>query len=82
MAQELKDTDLTATQGPGRHSNYPWAEWTNGSVWECRQGEDFKTSVQSFKSVLRYQARQRGIRVVTQIDGLSKIRFQFLDGAS
>jgi len=47
----------------GRPPKYLWDELTDGSIWKAHQGEDFASTVDSFRTLLRYQARIRQMPV-------------------
>ena len=77
MAQELiGESLLNSGTGRGRPSSYPWALWINGSVWEVKKGVDFQSTLMSFRTSLRYEARKRGMAVT--IRALEEgFKFQF-----
>ena len=64
----------------GRPEKYNWDELTDGSIWKAQQGEDFDTKTDSFRTLLRYQARRRGIPVEIHSRG-QIVWFRFLRGA-
>src|SRR3954453_6112438 len=35
---------------------YPWSEWTDGSVWEIRRGEDYDASTENMRVNLHMRA--------------------------
>jgi hypothetical protein len=68
-------------QMPDRR-RYPWAQWTDGSVWEIRRGEDYDAATENMRVNLHMRADALTIKVRTR-----KVRdengeglvFQFLD---
>lgn len=67
MARKLKNFDFEKERNDiiSRPYRYPWEKWLDGSVWELTIGEDFKTSVQSFRSNAFYNAKIRGMKIRT-----------------
>src|SRR5579859_7394588 len=67
---------------PGSPQRYPWREWTDGSVWEIRRGEDFGVATESMRVNLHMRAeavsRKVRTRKVTDDRGEALI-FQFLE---
>lgn len=71
---------------PGDHGpaprRYPWAEWTDGGVWEIRRGDDYDASTENMRVNLHMKADQLAQKVRTkkvrdeQGEGLV---FQFFD---
>jgi hypothetical protein len=72
---------------PGEQSRaprrYPWDEWTDGSTWEIRRGEDYDVVSENMRVNLHMKADSLGCKVRThkfgdddQGEGLI---FQFLD---
>jgi len=63
MARQVDPGDV-----PIRHpkAKYPWHEWTNGSWWLARSGEDFTCHYDAFRSALYVRARRMGLKVVTR----------------
>src|SRR6266540_2767348 len=61
---------------------YPWDEWTDGSVWEIRRGEDYDVATENMRVNLHMKAKGLAARVRTkkvrdeQGEGLV---FQFYD---
>jgi hypothetical protein len=61
---------------------YPWSDWTDGSAWEIRRGEDYDVATENMRVNLHMKATALAITVQTR-----KIRdergegldFQFLD---
>lgn len=61
---------------------YPWPEWTDGSVWEIRRGEDYDVATENMRVNLHMKADALGIKVRTKKvsdDGGEGLVFQFLD---
>lgn len=67
---------------PTRSRRYPWEEWTDGTVWKLRAGEDFDAEVDQFRNRLYTQAARRGMSVTTQKgvddDGTEVLFMQFI----
>lgn len=55
-------------QGRGRKQLYNWDDLLNGEVWELREGEDFKTSMSSFRTQAHNAARQRQLKVRVHVN--------------
>jgi len=62
---------------PKRRRWYPWTEWTDGSVWRAKEGEDFTCSPSSFQTALHIRARQEGLEVATGSPEPGIVEFQF-----
>lgn len=61
MAEKLNEfPGGNRTKGGGK---YPWDEWLDGSVWLLRQGEDFSTSMISFRATASKMAKRNGKKV-------------------
>jgi hypothetical protein len=45
---------------------YPWAEWSDGAIWEIRQGEDYDVPTENMRINLHERARQRVMKVRTE----------------
>jgi hypothetical protein len=79
MARRLKQ--FPRNGGPSAR-RYPWAEWTDGSVWEIRRGEDYDVATENMRVNLHMKAKDLATRVRTtkvhdeQGEGLV---FQFSD---
>src|SRR3954447_2889238 len=79
MAKRLESFPGDVPSGARR---YPWAEWTDGSVWEIRRGEDYDASTENMRVNLHMKADQLAQKVRTkkirdeQGEGLV---FQFFD---
>ncbi|MFI5004393.1 MAG: hypothetical protein ACHQE6_05200 [Solirubrobacterales bacterium] len=79
MAKRLDAFPEDQARGPRR---YPWAEWTDGGVWEIRRGEDYDAATENMRVNLHMKADALTIKVRTR-----KVRdengeglvFQFLD---
>lgn len=73
--------NYTFTEDKPKASVYPWHEWTDGNIWEARQGKDYKTSTKSFKDSLKYQAKTRRMTLkldVSTFRGAEVVIFQYL----
>lgn len=76
MAKAVDDN--LEVRKPGRPPIYPWETWTNGEQWEVTQGEDFQSSVRSFRVLLYVTARARDLRVTVRVARASNVvTFQF-----
>ena len=59
---------------------YPWAEWSDGKVWEIRQGEDYDVATENMRVNLHERAKLQGTSVRTEkvSDASGEgLRFQF-----
>lgn len=69
-------------QRKGGPRRYPWSEWTDGSVWEIRQGADYDVATENMRVNLHMKADALAVKVrtrkVSDDDGEGLI-FQFLD---
>jgi hypothetical protein len=66
-------------EGPGRR-RYPWADWTDGGVWEIRRGEDYDVATENMRTNLHMRAEKLAVKVRTQKiahDGREGLVFQF-----
>ncbi len=65
----------------GGMRKYPWHLWTDGGVWEVRQGEDFDIPAYSFQAAVHGRAKTLGVKVRTATrdteDGVRAVVFQF-----
>lgn len=66
MAKKLTDFDFAAAGG---NKPYPWAEWTDGSTWELKQGEDFTCTPRSLRTQIYKYASENDLAPRTRIDG-------------
>lgn len=65
-----------------RQRRYPWPEWTDGSPWEIRRGEDYDVDTENMRVNLHMRADSKAMKVKTR-----KVRdehgeglvFQFFD---
>jgi hypothetical protein len=68
-------------RGAGRPDKYPWAEWTDGGVWEARQGFEFTCSPANFASAL-YKRKYRDASIIDvhiNVEGdTGVVYFQFI----
>lgn len=74
MATILKQFDFKTHST--RTSKYPWDTWTDGSIWEVTQGEDYKSQSQTFRSILHTQATKIGKKVRANVSD-DRVVFQF-----
>lgn len=87
MAEKL-DTFPQKVQRVER--KYPWRQWTDGSIWKAKQGEDFTCEPNSFVSSLRAKASNPKLRVkvlhgsekTTEGQEVALVIFQFWDAAT
>lgn len=59
---------------------YPWADWTDGSVWEVRKDEDYDIPTENMRINVLDRAKNLARQVRTQIvrdDAGEGLRFQF-----
>ena len=59
---------------------YPWDEWTDGKIWEIRQGEDYDVPTENMRVNLHDRARGKAMVVKTRKVGdetWEGLRFQF-----
>lgn len=70
----------------GRRAKYPWDEWTDGSIWELKRGQDFEVPRYAMQTMLHTKARQLGLKVRTRSYESEKgdeiLVFQFLSSAA
>ena len=59
-------------RGPGSKC-HPWDEWLDGNIWKVTQGIDFPGQPRYFRNSIHTQAKNRGLKVHTNIDGQSII---------
>ncbi len=53
MARRLSEFPSDRRSGQGK---YPWGEWTDGSVWEIRRGEDYYVATENMRVNLHMRA--------------------------
>jgi hypothetical protein len=58
--------DSFPTNHRGRQQKYPWQTWTDGSVWEIRQGEDYDVPTENMRVNLHMKADSLLQKVRTQ----------------
>src|SRR3954453_11287223 len=71
--------DSPEDSGPRR---YPWSDWTDGSVWEIRRGDDYDVETENMRVNLHMKADALTIKVRTSKVGDDHgegLIFQFLD---
>jgi hypothetical protein len=61
----------------GVYPRYPWAEWSDGRIWELIPGEDFQCSVESFRSLVSDRARKQNM-VASVNNRDNKVYLQFI----
>lgn len=79
MAKRLKE--FPDDRAPGTQRRYPWSEWTDGSAWEIRRGEDYDVATENMRVNLHLKADALGGKVrtkkISDEDG-EGLAFQFL----
>lgn len=64
-----------------RTSKYPWAQWTNGEIWQVKTGEDFESNVKTFVQGLYAYAKRHDMKVEVRTDADNEIAaFRFVTG--
>jgi hypothetical protein len=61
---------------------YPWDEWTDGGVWEIRQGDDYEIPTENMRVNLHIKADSKAVKVRTRKvrdDAGEGLIFQFYD---
>lgn len=61
---------------------YPWPEWTDGSAWEIRRGDDYDAETENMRVNLHVKADALGMKVrTTKVDDEHSegLIFQFFD---
>lgn len=69
-----KDTQENAPR------RYPWEQWSDGAIWEIRQGDDYDVPTENMRINIHERAKQRVMKVRTEKfkDGRGEgLRFQF-----
>jgi hypothetical protein len=80
MARRLNE--FPSGDGPGAPRRYPWDQWTDGGVWEIRQGEDYDVDTENMRVNLHMRADAHAVKVrTTKIsdDSGQRLVFQFFD---
>lgn len=77
---------LDGFPGPGPHGQrrYPWVEWTDGSTWEIRRGEDYDVPTENMRVSLHMKATSLLRKVRTRKiddDRGEGLIFQFFDAS-
>jgi hypothetical protein len=62
---------------PRRRRYYPWEQWTDGTTWRAKQGEDFTVTPASFQTALHQRARLEGMYVETGSPEKGIVEFKF-----
>jgi hypothetical protein len=65
MARILEDHSWT--RGKRRGSSYPWAEWFDGKTRELVRGEDFTSTLKSFRTTAYVAAKRAGVTVRSEL---------------
>jgi hypothetical protein len=79
MARKL---DSFPGDGPSGQRRYPWGEWTDGSTWEIRRGEDYDVATENMRVNLHLKADAQLKKVRTKKvndEDCEGLVFQFLD---
>lgn len=63
MARRL---DGFPTNGASPQRRYPWDEWTDGSVWEIRRGDDYDVATENMRVNLHIKAEAKVMKVRTR----------------
>jgi hypothetical protein len=63
MARRVESFQKNTVDAPRR---YPWAEWSDGSIWEIRQGEDYDVPTENMRVNLHERAKQQVMKVRTE----------------
>lgn len=61
-----------------RQSRYPWDQWTNGQIWQVREGDDFESNLKTFVQGLYAYGKRHGLKVEVRTDpanGIAAFRF-------
>ena len=79
MAKRLEQ--FPKDEASGAQRRYPWPEWTDGSAWEIRRGEDYDVVTENMRVNLHLKADALGRKVrtkkITDQDG-EGLAFQFI----
>src|SRR5687768_4810555 len=51
---------------PGPQQKYPWTDWTDGSVWQIRRGEDYDVATENMRVNLHMKADSLARKVRTK----------------
>ena len=79
MARKLEAFNERPGSSPRR---YPWREWTDGSAWEIRRGEDYDVATETMRVNLHVRADAATLKVRTRkiVDAQGEgLVFQFFD---
>lgn len=63
MAKRL---DQFPDEAPQTRRKYPWGEWTDGSVWEIKRGEDYDVATENMRVNLHMKADALARKVRTK----------------
>lgn len=61
-----------------RTAKYPWSEWTNGAIWQAKEGADFESTTKTFVQGLYAYGKRHGLKVEARTNaegGLVAFRF-------
>ena len=75
MAEQLSDYEFNLHRAGV--TKYPWKEWTNGSAWRIKRGEDFASTATCFRNTLYDHALRHGLKVSTRLEQEDVLVFQF-----
>ena len=75
MAQHA-DPTKSGQRKPGPRPKYQWDTWMDGEWWRLSEGDDYKITTISFRSIAHSHGARHGYRLHTQLadDGIF-IRF-------
>lgn len=76
MAQSTEAAHASSTDFDILASKYPWDKWTDGRVWEVKEGVDFTCPVNTFRSVVYSHAYRKGMVARITARG-GRVRLQF-----
>lgn len=79
MAKRL---DEFPDEAPRSNRKYPWSQWTDGSVWEIRRGDDYDVATENMRVNLHMKADALARKVRTRKvsdDAGEGLIFQFLE---
>lgn len=81
MGHRLESFDFAPVCPGPRPERYPWREWTDGSIWQVRRGQDYVIATRHLQAALHGRAARDGVRVQTRRvgDGASEgLVFRFV----
>ena len=65
MAEILPTHDFG--QG-GKHSKYPWKQYTDGQIWKLTQGVDYTCTTESFKQAAYSWSKRHDLKLRIHMD--------------